>query len=49
MIELEGLINLFVENGVTVVLLGWFMFRVEKKLDALTDAMKEFCIEMAKK
>jgi len=34
------LIKLLFENGLIGIILGWFMFRNEKKIDALTKALE---------
>lgn len=41
--SLEALVNLLTTNGVTVVVLAWFMFRMEKKVEDLTAAIRELC------
>jgi hypothetical protein len=32
--------NLLIEKGSLVVVCGWFMFRMEKKLDKLAEALE---------
>jgi hypothetical protein len=36
----DYLFNLFIEKGSLIVICGWFMFRMEKKLDKLTEALE---------
>lgn len=44
----SDLINLLVQNGVLVGVLAWFMFRMEKRIGDLTDAIRELCNEQRK-
>lgn len=33
-------VNLLIDKGTLGLVCGWFMFRMERKLDALTEALK---------
>lgn len=36
---MDEIINLLVQNGVLVGVLAWFMLRMEKRIEALTEAI----------
>ena len=41
--DMNSLIELLTQNGVLVIVLGWFMFRMEKKLDRLAEVLEKMC------
>ena len=38
-----GFVQWVIGQGVAVGVLMWFMFRMEKRMEAMTDAIKELC------
>lgn len=42
-----NIVETIISQGVTVGVLMWFMFRMEKRIEAMTNAIKELCKEVA--